>query len=38
MHLDPHKFAANARFRGYATDLSTLEHFLIEIDPHDSRQ
>ncbi len=35
MHVDPRKFAAHARRRGYATNLATLEHFLVETDPHD---
>ena len=38
MHVDPHKFAAHARRKGYATSFATLEHFLIEIDPHNSQK
>ncbi len=34
MHVDPRKFAAHARFKGYPTNLATLESFLTEIDPH----
>ena len=37
IHVDPHKFAAHARLKGYATNFVTLENFLIEIDPHSNQ-
>lgn len=38
MHVNPHKFAAHARLKGYATNFVTLEHFLIETDPHNNQR
>ena len=37
IHVDPRKFAAHARVKGYATNLESLERFLVETDPHDNR-
>ncbi len=37
MHVDPHKFAAYARLKGYATNFEALEQFLVETDPHQDR-
>lgn len=36
IHVDPRKFAAHARLRGCETSLATLEHFLVETDPHNN--
>ena len=38
MHVDPYKFAAHARLKGYATNFVTLEYFLVETDPHNSQE
>lgn len=37
MHVDPHKFAAYARLKGFATNFQALEHFLVQTDPHEGR-
>jgi hypothetical protein len=38
MHVNPHKFAAHARLKGYATNFVTLEQFLIETDSHNNQR
>ncbi|MFN4204775.1 MAG: hypothetical protein ACK4HG_00175 [Agrobacterium albertimagni] len=34
IHVDPHKFAADARRKGDPTNFATLERYLLDTDPH----